>query len=284
MSDPRRSDPAAAAADLSDRDRDARVEELLLSGLDHYFHGRHDLAINIWTRVLFLDRGHARARAYIERARSAEAERHREGEELVHAGAAALAEGDADGARRLLTSALERGAASDDTLAMLDRLQRLEAAGLQQPAPPRRSQAMLAPRAQPREPHGRAPARLGWIAAGALLGMAAALSLMVWAGGDAWFAPPPVEGVGATAPRAEDPLPVPTLAEVALMRARVMFEKGRLREALPALEAIRPGDPLRPQADDLKATIQRRLLETRPREATPPGAPVPDGAAPGGSR
>src|SRR4051812_3347637 len=61
----------------------SRIEELLLAGLDHYFNGQHELAISVWTRVLFLDRSHARARAYIERARSAIAERQREGEELL---------------------------------------------------------------------------------------------------------------------------------------------------------------------------------------------------------
>src|SRR3954462_3973915 len=70
----------------SELDREARVEELLLSGLDHYFAGQHDLAINVWTRALFIDRGHPRARAYIERARRALAERQREGEELIHTG------------------------------------------------------------------------------------------------------------------------------------------------------------------------------------------------------
>ncbi len=69
---------------MPERERDARVEDLLLTGLDHYFAGQHELAISVWTRVLFLDRGHARARAYIDRARSAIAERQREGEELVH--------------------------------------------------------------------------------------------------------------------------------------------------------------------------------------------------------
>jgi hypothetical protein len=267
MSDPRRSDPAANAADLPERDRDARVEALLLSGLDHYFHGQHDLAINIWTRVLFLDRGHARARAYIERARSAEAERLREGEEMVHAGAAALARGEAGAARRLLTTALERGAASDETLTLLDRLQRLETAGRQPPAPERRSEPASAQRAPVRARRAAAPGRLGWIAAGVLLGMAAALALMVWMRGDTWLLPAPYAGPGAT--RVEAPLPVPTPAEVALTRARVLFEKGRLREALPVLDGIRPGDPLRPQADDLKGTIQRRLLETRRLEGSP---------------
>jgi hypothetical protein len=274
MSDPRRSDPAADAASLPERDRDARVEELLLSGLDHYFHGQHGLAINIWTRVLFLDRGHARARAYIERARSAEAERQREGEEMMHAGAAALARGEAGAARQLLTAALERGAASDDTLTLLDRLQRLEAASHPQPAPGRRSPPASASRGA-RVPQTIAPARLGWIAAGALLGMAAALAVMLWVGDEAWGGSAPMAGPAAA--RVEAPLPVPTPAEIALTRARVLFEKGRLREALPLLDGIRRGDPLRAQADDLKATIQRRLLETRQREG-----PSPDATPPGG--
>src|SRR3954467_11434833 len=105
--------------------RETRIEELLLAGLDHYFTGQHELAISVWTRVLFLDRSHARARAYIERARGAIAERQREGEELLQTGAAAFKRGDADGARRLLTSAIERGAQPDEALSMLDRLERI---------------------------------------------------------------------------------------------------------------------------------------------------------------
>src|SRR6185295_5373162 len=59
---------------LSEADRAARIEELLLSGLDQYFGGHYEQAINIWTRVAFLERGHGRARAYIERARRARRE------------------------------------------------------------------------------------------------------------------------------------------------------------------------------------------------------------------
>src|SRR5688572_27476835 len=111
MTDALRSD---RPGDAPDRERDARIEALLLSGLEHYFAGRHELAINIWTRVLFLDRAHAKARAYIERARGAVAEKQREGEELVHAGAAALTRGDRTAARQLLTSAVDRGASGED--------------------------------------------------------------------------------------------------------------------------------------------------------------------------
>src|SRR5690349_24594171 len=102
MTDALRSDRPSGGGDPADRERDARIEELLLAGLDHYFSEQHELAINVWTRVLFIDRGHARARAYIERARSAVAERQRKGDELLHTGSEAFDRGDAEGARRLV--------------------------------------------------------------------------------------------------------------------------------------------------------------------------------------
>src|SRR5688572_31653748 len=105
---------------------ESRIEELLLAGLDHYFSGQHELAINVWTRVLFIDRGHARARAYIERARGAIAERQRKGEELLHTGSAAFDRGDAARARELVASAVDHGASAEDALALLARIERLE--------------------------------------------------------------------------------------------------------------------------------------------------------------
>src|SRR4051794_9386389 len=118
---------------------ESRIEELLLAGLDHYFNGQHELAINVWTRVLFLDRTHARARAYIERARTAIAERQREGDELLHQGLAAFSRGEATDARRLLTTAVERGARPEEAMAVLERLERLEPARVPAPAPARTS-------------------------------------------------------------------------------------------------------------------------------------------------
>src|SRR6188508_1232500 len=127
MADPLRDQDTSAAFPPG---RESRIEELLLAGLDHYFSGQHELAISVWTRVLFLDRSHARARAYIERARGAIAERHREGEELLQTGAAAFSRGDTDDARRLLTSAAERGARPEEAMALLERLERLAPADI----------------------------------------------------------------------------------------------------------------------------------------------------------
>src|SRR5450432_1328932 len=126
MSEAHRSDAHDAGSD-----RDAKIEQLLLVGLDHYFAARYELAINVWTRALFLDRSHARARAYIERARSALAERQRESEELLQNGVAAFQRGERDEARHLLRAALDGGAPAEEALAVLDRLNRLET-----PVPP----------------------------------------------------------------------------------------------------------------------------------------------------
>ena len=164
MTDPSRSDRHATGAEASERDRDARIEELLVEGLDHYFSERYELAINVWTRVLFIDRGHARARAYIERARSAAAERQRKGDELLHTGAAAFDRGDADAARQLIASAVEHGASRDEALALLARIERLETAAAHSwlPAPPP-SRTAVPSHDQTAAAHS---ARLKWIAAG----------------------------------------------------------------------------------------------------------------------
>src|SRR5436190_14068465 len=124
MADSLRTDGARVIDHASYDDRDAKIEQLLLAGLDHYFSGRYEQAIDVWTRTLFFDRSHARARAYIDRARSALAERQRQAEELLQRGAAALDRGHADEARRLLHAAVESGAHAHDVHPLLDRLSR----------------------------------------------------------------------------------------------------------------------------------------------------------------
>jgi hypothetical protein len=64
--------------------------------------------------------------------------------------------------------------------------------------------------------------------------------------------------VGRTAPA--DALPVVRASDVALDRARSLVADGRLRDALRALDEVRLADPARPQADRLKAEIQRDVL------------------------
>src|SRR4051812_42642380 len=147
-------DPAGPGAS-PDPDREGRIEELLLAGLDRYFAGRYEEAINIWTRVAFLERGHGRARAYIERARGAQAERQRESEELLHRGIAAYQAGDTDTARTLLMRAVDEGGPTEVALAFLQRLNRFDAAA-DRDLPPRAS------RDADRAPVGKA-SRTRWL-------------------------------------------------------------------------------------------------------------------------
>jgi hypothetical protein len=250
---------------------------LLLTGLDHYFSGHHDLAVNVWTRVLFLDRGHARARAYIERARSAIAERQREGEELLHNGIAAFQRGDQALARTLLKSAVERGSGGEEAMALLQRLDRLDTTGLYVDAsvrlPPRVGRDAST---STEETPGRT--RFAWIVAGVVGGvLLAALTLLSLGDrGAQWLGlahvtpnPPP--------PRAEEPLPIPAPSELSIERARALRMRGHLREALNALQAIGYGDRLRKEADALRGDIQQELLAaargTEESTTTSAGAP-----------
>ena len=146
MSDPLSTNPVRAAEPHDEADREARIEELLLSGLDHYFGGQYERAISVWTRIVFLDRHHDRARAYIERARSALAERQRESEECLHDGVVAYNAGEIDKARDLLTRAVEQG--SDAARVFLDRLNRVG---------PVRTECRCASRSEARARRGRTP-------------------------------------------------------------------------------------------------------------------------------
>ena len=143
----------------------------MLAGLDHYFAGQYDHAINVWTRALFFDRSHARARAYIERARRAQAERQRESEELLHNGTVAYRSGNVIEARRLLQAALDAGAPLELAFPMLERLNQIE------PMPALTSPSRVHRVAPAMAPQGRPPAA-GW----RISPFAAAASLMAVAG------------------------------------------------------------------------------------------------------
>ena len=259
MTDPLRTDDLAESGEVPERERNARVEHLLLAGLDHYFAGQHELAISVWTRVLFLDRGHARAKAYIDRARSAIAERQREGDELLHTGAEAFERGDAGIARTLLTSAVERGVHSEEALVLLERVNRFAPTGVR----PARSLAL--PRAESDSdltaPDRGASSRAAWIATGVLAGLATA-GVIAWIAltRPGWLPLRDTE-VAPQATVVEDPLPLPLPSEAWIARARGLHDDGRLRDALAVLDSISASDPSRKDADELRAVIQRRLLD-----------------------
>ncbi len=282
MSDPLRDDPAGALSGEALVDRDTKIEELLLAGLDHYFANEYEQAINVWTRVLFLDRSHARARAYIERARGAQAERHRELEELLQRGLAALNRGEAGTARDLLTSAVARGGPHDEALALLQRLDRLEAATTRPGTPAAGAARVRARRQRPLDARVAERRRRSWLLPLLLvfaIAVAATVVTVGWEDLDAFITLPHTSRAASAFQPRDEPLPVPTTSDVAMARARFFFDRGHLREALHALDAVRPGSRAKADADALRITIQRALLEgADPRAgrvaAPPPGAPT----------
>ena len=247
---------------------DVKIERLLLAGLDHYFKGQYQRAIDVWSRVLFLDRSHARARAYIERARAALAERLRESEELLHTGVEAFERGDVGEARELLTSAVERGGGRDDALAVLDRLERLETTARQPSVGSNVEHRARFPLRRRLAQGTESPRQVRMVPLALLLVVlaASAYGLRAW---QPWSAtlvqapgsisPLPAVGLG-------DPLPIPTSAEVTLARASRLVADGREHDALRMLVTIAPDDPLRSDAEAMRTAIQRRLLSPKPAE------------------
>ena len=108
------------------------------------------------------------------------------------------------------------------------------------------------------------------------------MTVLVAAFGDdvgRWFLFEEVERAAAPVAAVDKPLAVPSAAEAALARARTLATRARLdeaeslpsdadllREAMRSLDAVKPGDPLRPEADALRARIQRALLSAVDRQ------------------
>lgn len=244
-------------APVGPESRDARIEQLLLAGLDLYFAGQFEQAINVWTRVSFLERGHGRARAYIERARGAVAERQREGDELLQLGVDAFNRGETERARELLTQAVERSGPDDLAATVLERVHRLGrgpghgAVGLADAGARLKGVAPVLPPALARTRRVSLPL----VAVGAAIAGALVAGVAI----ELWFAAP--AGLTPAAQTRADDLPVPRGGDIALMRARTLAAGGHLPDALRALEVIGRFDSLRPEADRLRAEWQRRLLE-----------------------
>jgi thioredoxin-like negative regulator of GroEL len=270
MVDPRRleSDPVAESRDATDRE--SQTDALLVEGLDRYFTGRYEDAIHLWTRLLFLDRNHAKARAYIDRARTALAERQRRSEEMLQASRALLEQGETAAARDLLTEAVAQSGEDDQAAALrlrLERVERLNAADRPWPAGP----VVPADGAIVETVPGWSWRRRSRpLAVGVVLAAALLLVLTVSSGvAQQWL------GWQSTAealrPAAgETRIPVLSSGDVALVRARTLMERGRLADALRALDRVAADSAQRPAVDRLKADIQQLLLAG----AQPPAGPT----------
>jgi hypothetical protein len=206
--------------------------------------------------VAFLERGHGRARAYIERARGALAEQQRESEELVHTGVEAYKAGDLRAARELLTRALAEGGANATALMFLQRLGHSEAATQPPPAGTSRHRSLRGGL------HAEvASERTNWFPTVLLSAAIIAVVLLLAQPIASWLGELPVAAPVVRSERIE-PLPIVRGSEARVARARELYSAGRLRDALRFLDEIDIADPLRPEADQLKTVVQRDLLAT----------------------
>jgi hypothetical protein len=257
MTEPSKHDASGAQVPAGTGGDDRRIDALLNEGLDAYFDARFEDAIHLWTRVLFLDRHHASARAYIERARGALAERQRRADEALQGVVRLIDAGRLSDARTQLGLVVDAVGDDERTAAVRMRLDRLE---------------RLAPGSLPRIHPVAADAAPWWgaglavlnhrvrpthaaVAATLLLASMVALSPGVrsWLGFRAERSVPVVAPVSVS---------VQTLSsgEVALTRARALYSRGRLAEALATLDRVGTEQIERTEADRLRVEIQRVLL------------------------
>jgi hypothetical protein len=213
-------------------------------------------------------RSHARARAYIDRARTTLAEGQRRSDELLQASRELLEQGEADEARRLLTEAVAASGDEVQAAALRARLERLErvralvvSAGHEAPETP-----------APIEPWSP------WLSWRRAIGVGVAVLVIL--GGAAIFvqsgaAPDGDRALVVTPVTAPAPLPILTSSEVALVRAQNARARGRLSEALRELNRVSPDSPARPAADQFRIEIQQLLLASaRSASATTPTEPI----------
>jgi hypothetical protein len=175
-------------------------------------------------------------------------------------------------------SALEHGAGTEEAMSLLARLDRLAAAGVKQES---RAELIPSEAHKAAEPRVKAPNRtwLAWGVTGAVLGIAtvAVVIGITWVTPNAWFSIG-TGSVSRAAVRANDePVPVPSAADVWLARAQAQKDRGHLRNALVALDAIGPGDKRSAEADKLRAEIQGALLAAGRAAAFSWTAPAQDG-------
>jgi len=244
-------------------DRDSRAEALLVDGLDRYFAGRYDEAIHLWTRVLFFDRSHARARAYIDRARTALAERQRRSEQWLAQAEALLAAGQVEPARALFTQAASAGDDDERLGEMRARLERVDRAhahsGASRPAAIVDAVPIGPSRASRRS---RSFTTSVVVFAALVVGAIGGPLVEGWIAGRGGAVVEPVTGTPAA-------LMVLSSSETALVRARSLYARGRLAEALHALDRVDARSPEWSTADQLRVEIQQILLASRRGLAAP---------------
>lgn len=273
----------AEGVGLREPEAPSRFESLLQQASGLYDEGRYESAVHVWTRVLFLERGHPEARRGIELAKRALAERQRSLDAAVADARALFEAGDVETARERTRSVLAvepRHAEAchlDTEIRGAESRRDLAAAPPETNEPPASSVELSSSEALPRvsRPRARRPASSREAAASGpaklkmgLFAMAVILVFALGGGflranwdvlvGDGAFAagrssmPPP--GTARELP------PVPGLDELHYYNGARLFAEGRYREARVELALVDRSSAVAVDARNLILRIEERLL------------------------
>jgi hypothetical protein len=188
----------------------------------------------------------------------------------VHEGLAAFDKGEVARARALLSDALDQGASHDVALGVLGRIDRLDVgtrSATPIPSLRKRSRAVPSPAAETSNRRGTIAL---WLATAAAIVVVGAISFVLVApnGLGDWFPVQATTGAAPTIIATPTALPVPSPTEAYVVQARALFAGGKLRDALHALDRVPVGDARRPDAEQIRADIQRELLAVAGAEAS----------------
>ena len=252
-----------------------KTEELYLHGDELFDRGFFQRAVDVWTRILFIDRGNPKARKAIERAKKVLAERQRLLDAEVATAGRLFEEGDLEGAGRLIRTVLAtdprhvEGHHVAGRIAVLDRRnldgERAGASCEIEPPPVPSKRGLLLhvsqkSSARPETGTAALPLRMAVFALSAMLVFATgALYLHLnWDSfvSDGVFAhsTPPSGLSDPEAPSLPDP------AELRYYNGARLFAKGRYREALMELSLVDRSSATAEEARGLILRIEQRLL------------------------
>jgi len=284
--------PGRDGAPLDSPQVAAKIRDLLRRGQELAEAGRYHPAINVWTRILFLDRGNRVARECIERAKRAVAEREREFDAKVQEASRLLEGGDRRGARQLVASVLDRDRRHPEARSLWEKLEILEDRGPRKEMGPSslslgervfsgsrgRARAASAARQAGRIVQ---PARVSAVKMAAFLFCALCLfgagALYLHLNWGFLIREGPFASARDVGPGAIDPIEIPPLpfpAELHYYSGHRLFAKGRYREALAELGRVDRQSPAFEAARSLTLRIEERLLRGgADGNPTPPGGP-----------
>jgi tetratricopeptide (TPR) repeat protein len=265
-------DPASPPEGLEEG---SKTSDLLRQGKTFLNAGHYQQAINVWTRILFLDRGNSAAREAIDRAKRSMAERQRELDALVGEAAKHADKGERRQAKRLLARVLTLDPRHTEGRSLWEKLEATElraeaqsnGVALATDLPggttrPRRRNATQKNGARTKEKRSASPLRMAvfLFCAFCLLALGGLYLHLNWdfLVSDSAFATSRQEEPG-TANLIEHPQ-VPMPSDVHYYNGARLHAKGRYRNALAELARVERGTAHYEEARSLILRIEERLL------------------------